>query len=157
MNRTLWYILLVVLLLALLLAPLVVYTYKVEAINQEEEKIIWFHVKTANFAEKEPIVKSGREVGVAVSEIQKMIEEVFGEDSAAAIKIGECESSLDVNAINWNDSKITEYPSQSIFQINAPYNEELFNPLTNITVAKEMYDRRSWAPWLTCAKKLNLL
>ena len=140
-----------VLLLALLLAPLVVYTYKVEAINQEEEKIIWFHVKTANFAEKEPIKIKDLEPG----QVKEMICEVFKENCEEAHIIAECESGYNPLAENQADALITGYTSKGVFQINSD-DPRLFESFFNIAVAKEMYDKRGWSdPWFNCSKKLS--
>jgi hypothetical protein len=113
--------------------------------------------QTANYAEKSTIRTSVMDIGSHYEEIERMICEVFGEECEMAKKVAFCESSYNPRAINWNDAKHTGFPSQGIFQINAPYNEELFNPKINIAVAKEMHGRRGWKPWINCAKKLNLL
>lgn len=78
----------------------------------------------------------------------------FGEDSDMALKVFTCESGLRPSAINWGDAKITGMPSQGIAQINAPYNDDLFDWKYNIDIAYEMYSRRNWQPW-SCFKLIN--
>lgn len=73
------------------------------------------------------------------------------------IAIATCESGLNPKAINWGDMNITKVgPSQGIFQINAPYNEMLFDWRYNVNVAyKDFYLKRHFQPW-SCARILGI-
>lgn len=90
-------------------------------------------------------------------EIEAYVRQVFGGHATKAIIIAKCESGLNPNAVNWDDSKITGMPSQGIFQINAPYNEMLFNWKYNVDVAyKDFFLKRGFQPW-SCAKITGVL
>ena len=106
-------------------------------------------VKTLPEAQKRPAppLLSSKGHKVAPPEIEAKIRAVFGKDVDMAIRIVACESSFNPKAINWDDAKITGMPSQGLFQINAPYNERLFEVDYNIQVAYEMFSRRFWQPW----------
>ena len=86
-------------------------------------------------------------------EIENYILQVFGENGNMAVKIFTCESGLNPEAINWDDSKITGMPSQGIAQMNRPYNPELLDWKYNIDEAYKLYQKRNWQPW-SCYKKL---
>ncbi len=79
--------------------------------------------------------------------IEAYIRDLWGDKAETMIKIVACESGFNPKAINWNDAKITGMPSQGVAQINAPYNEKLFDWKYNLDVAFEMYQRRSFQPW----------
>jgi len=87
-------------------------------------------------------------------EIIAYIHKLWEDKADTMIKIVACESNFRPEAINWQDAKITGWPSQGITQINAPYNEELFNWKYNLDVAFEMYQRRGFQPW-SCAKLIK--
>jgi len=80
-------------------------------------------------------------------EIIAYIHKLWEDKADTMIKIVACESNFRSEAINWQDATITGWPSQGIAQINAPYNEELFNWKYNLNVAFEMYQRRGFQPW----------
>jgi|SRR3990167_2300001 len=80
-------------------------------------------------------------------DIKTYIRVLWGNQAETMIKIVACESNFRSEAINWQDATITGWPSQGIAQINAPYNEELFNWKYNLNVAFEMYQRRGFQPW----------
>jgi hypothetical protein len=77
----------------------------------------------------------------------------FGVDAPLAFKIGFCESGLNPESINWDDAKITGYPSWGLFQLNRPKFEGWNDPETNVKEAKKLFDRRGWQPW-SCSKKV---
>lgn len=89
--------------------------------------------------------------------ISRYIREVFGADGEKMLAIAKCESGLNPKAINWGDAEITGMPSHGIFQLNMPYNEQLFDWKYNIDIAYyNFYLKRSLQPW-SCAKILGLL
>lgn len=100
------------------------------------------------------VLLSESSIKVAPPHIEAEIRAVFGKDADVALRIIACESSFNPKAINWNDALITGMPSQGLFQINAPYNERLFEVDYNIQVAYEMFLRRSWFPWSCFTKRL---
>lgn len=89
--------------------------------------------------------------------ISQYIREVFGRDGESMLAIAKCESGLNPKAINWKDMEITGVgPSQGIFQLNMPYNEQLFDWKYNIDIAySNFYLKRGIQPW-SCAKILGL-
>lgn len=87
-------------------------------------------------------------------QIKDYVRRLWGKNADTMIKIIQCESNFNPKAINWNDAKITGMPSQGVAQINAPYNERLFDWKYNLDVAFEMYQRRSFQPWSCFTKKL---
>lgn len=99
------------------------------------------------------VLLSESSINVAPPEIEAKIRTVFGANSDMALRIVACESSFNPKATNWNDAKITGMPSQGLFQINAPYNERLFEVDYNIQVAYEMFQKRYWQPWSCYTKK----
>lgn len=99
---------------------------------------------------------------------------VFGEDAKTALAIFKTESALNPKAQNWNchyyDENGKRYSTSckaedrknawsvdcGVAQINhiTPTNNkecpaELFDPKKNIAMAKEMFDRRGFQPWVT--------
>jgi len=89
------------------------------------------------------------------TEIEAYIRATFKQDGQIMVAIAKCESGLRPEAVNWGDAKITGLPSQGIFQINAPYNEALFDWKYNVDVAyKDFYLKRGIQPW-SCAKILG--
>jgi hypothetical protein len=64
-----------------------------------------------------------------------------------AILIAECESGFNPEATNWNDAKITGYPSLGVFQLNRPYNKTYFDWKYNIQEAYALYLKRGFQPW----------
>lgn len=89
------------------------------------------------------------------TEIEAYIRATFKQDGEIMVAIAKCESGLRPEAVNWGDAKITGLPSQGIFQINAPYNEKLFDWKYNVDVAyKDFYLKRGIQPW-SCSKILG--
>lgn len=72
-----------------------------------------------------------------------------------AYRVMMAESGGNANAINWEDAKITGYPSCGLFQINGSMNWAWNNPESNIKVAANMYLRRDWSPW-SVARNMGL-
>lgn len=101
----------------------------------------------------------------AVSEIEREIREIFGKDSKIALAVFKTESALDPTNQNWNcyyngKSDICKPADRhrawsvdcGVAQINHIGKEcpkELFNYRENIRIAKEMFDRRGFQPWVT--------
>jgi hypothetical protein len=89
----------------------------------------------------------------------QIIEEIkkYDWNTDIAIAIAKCESGLNPKAFNPETSSklkgITTYSSYGIFQLNRPYDERLYDYKYNISLAYELYQRRSWQPW-TCWKHI---
>jgi hypothetical protein len=97
-----------------------------------------------------------------VSDIQvlKMIVqefEVFGPRVVReALDIAWCESKYKEKAENWNTNGSVD---RGIFQISSihGYSEhKLFAAWENINIAREMYRKQGWRPWV-CARKLGII
>lgn len=85
----------------------------------------------------------------------KAIEEAFGDQADTAKQIAFCESGIRAEATNKNKNGTTD---TGIFQINSIHQipeKYLKDPLINIRVAKVLYDRQGWNPWV-CARKLGI-
>lgn len=83
-----------------------------------------------------------------ITDIEKEIYEVFGEDWEKALKIFECESGLNPKAINTNNKNGTF--DAGLPQINSVHGIDkkwLFNYKIAIRVAKQMFDKQGWSPW----------
>lgn len=89
-------------------------------------------------------------------EILDHIQAKFGDKTAEALKIMDCESGGNRYAVNWQDAEITGMPSLGLFQLNRVYDERYFDPLFNISEAYELYLRRGWNPWYNCKNKLGI-
>jgi len=74
-----------------------------------------------------------------------------------ALAIMDCESGGNQGAVNYNDAKITGYPSYGLFQINGPDNWEWDEPDKNIDRAVTKFYMSGWNPWRNCAKRLGLI
>lgn len=98
----------------------------------------------------EPNEPAGTEGLQTQEQIKTRIKEVFGEDGEVAIRIAQCESSLNPEAVG-----DTHLPKSSfgLFQINQQWHdytqEELLDPETNIKVAKNIKDTYGWRQWST--------
>ena len=98
----------------------------------------------------------GEGVGVAatsslrepITDIEKEIYMVFGDDWEKALRIFECESGLNPKAINTNNKNGTF--DAGLPQINSVHGIDkkwLFNYKIAIRVAKQMFDKQGWSPW----------
>jgi len=74
-----------------------------------------------------------------------------------ALAVMACESGGNIGSINYNDAKITGYPSYGLYQINGPDNWSWDDPEKNVDRAVTMFYTRGWQPWSNCARKLGLL
>lgn len=84
-----------------------------------------------------------------ITDIEKEIHEVFGEEWEKALKIFECESGLNPKAINKSNSNGTI--DSGLAQINSVHGiraKWLKNPSISIRVAKQLYDEQGgWGAW----------
>lgn len=87
--------------------------------------------------------------------IQEQICAVFKEDCADAIKIFSCESGLRANAQGKNKNGSTDTGIAQINSVHSIPETYLKNEKINILVAKQIYDRQGWRPWV-CARKLGI-
>ena len=83
------------------------------------------------------------------TEIINYISELWKNDAKTALRIFNCESGLNPKAINWNDARITGYPSWGIAQLNRPKFDGWDNWKINLDSAFELYQARGFEPW-TC-------
>ena len=95
------------------------------------------------------------------SDVVKMIEEKFGEKAEKAIKIAQCESHMNPQAVG--DHKIAymkdgkEYgKSYGIFQVRhlpgRPEPEQLVDPQFNVEYAYQVYQKQGWDAWRYCSQ-----
>jgi len=92
--------------------------------------------------------------------IETYIRYKFGDSGDIAVKVANCESGLNPNALN-NNPRTRDY-SVSIFQINLygslansrPSKEWLMNPKNNIDYSHAMFLKEGWRPW-TCIHKVK--
>ena len=83
-----------------------------------------------------------------ITDIEKEIYMVFGEDWEKALRIFECESGLNPKAINTSNKNGTF--DAGLPQINSVHGIDkkwLFNYKIAIRVAKQMFDKQGWSPW----------
>src|SRR3990167_4509052 len=73
------------------------------------------------------------------TEIINYISELWKDDAKTALRIFNCESGLNPKAINWNDARITGYPSWGIAQLNRPKFDGWDNWKINLDSAFELY------------------
>lgn len=84
--------------------------------------------------------------------IKQEIRNTFPEDPETAIKIANCESGLVINQIGRTS------PDYGLMQINSPawdrtakklgYGDYKTNPRHNLAMARYLYDRAGWQPWV---------
>lgn len=80
--------------------------------------------------------------------VEDKIRAAFPEDPETAVRIAKCESSLRSHAIHKNKNGSVD---TGIFQINSVHKysqKDLFDVDFNIRVARKLYDRQGWAPWV---------
>jgi len=91
-----------------------------------------------------------------ITDIEKEIHLVFGDDWEKALRIFECESGLNPKAVNTNNKNGTF--DAGLPQINSVHGIKakwLKNPSISIRVAKQLFDEQGWSPWyssFTCHK-----
>ena len=83
-----------------------------------------------------------------------VIKEVFGSASGEAVAIAKCESGLNPLKVNYEDAKITGYPSWGLFMINGREFAGWEDPYLNTLKAKELYNKYGWIKWLNCYNKM---
>ena len=78
----------------------------------------------------------------------------FGNECSYAIAIARCESSLNTNAVNWNDRP---YPSFGLFQImgfpERGSHAQLLSLDYNVRMAKQIRNSAGWGAWV-CSRKI---
>lgn len=93
--------------------------------------------------------------------VENSIRQHFGDEAEVAIQVAQCESGLRPDAVGYNtngsyDTGVFQINSIHAKKIPSPNKKEwLMNPENNIKLAKQIYDRQSWSPWV-CAKKLGI-
>lgn len=128
-------------------------------------------------AEPSPLVEVAKPVYAAeepLSDVEKIITEVFGEDAPEAIIVAKCESGHnpsavgDTNLMVYNQGELVG-DSIGVFQIRTggkdfnrakannmtadEFRAWMKNPVENVKYAKTIFDRQGWGPW-TCKKDL---
>ena len=86
--------------------------------------------------------------------IKDMIEQAFGKHADEALRIAFCESRFDTN-------DVSSAGAVGVFQIRPSDHgwrvkkvkdgKDLFDPWTNVRVARHIYDHQGWGPWV-CAR-----
>lgn len=81
--------------------------------------------------------------------IEEKIRAKFPEDPDYAVKIAKCESSMNPKAINTkNRNGSVDY---GLFQINSVHGytaNYLLDADNNLRIARELFDRQGWRPWV---------
>lgn len=81
--------------------------------------------------------------------IEQKIRDTFPEDPDTAVAIAKCESSMNPKAINTkNRNGSVDY---GLFQINSVHGytaNYLMDVDNNLRIARELYDRQGWMPWV---------
>jgi len=97
----------------------------------------------------------GREAAVHLagpSELEALVRAAFPEDPETAVRIVTCES-------RWDPAARSQTSDTGLFQINDIHRssrgvaagmsiEDLQDPITNIRVARLLYDESGWRPWV---------
>lgn len=95
------------------------------------------------------------------STVVDLINKYFPAEAEAATAIAKCESGLRSNALGTNTNGTQDH---GVFQINSVHfgkikadnkKEWLMNPENNIKLARQIYDRQGWSPWV-CKKVLAM-
>ena len=87
--------------------------------------------------------------------IEKKIRQKFPEDPDTAIAIAKAESGLKIEAINVNTNGTKD---RGLFQINSchGYGDELFDIDFNLYVARQLYEKSGWNPWVVYQRGLTI-
>jgi hypothetical protein len=88
-------------------------------------------------------------------DIEGLIALYFGDEADNAIKIVECESSMNPLAVN--NKNTNGSIDCGLFQINSIHGydcEELKDVEFNVKIAKKLYDKSGWQPWV-CRNVIN--
>lgn len=80
--------------------------------------------------------------------LMEKIAKTFPECPDVAIAIAKAESGLKPQATGYNNNGSVD---RGIFQINSihGYGEELYNPETNLKIARKIYEKNGWNAWST--------
>ena len=84
--------------------------------------------------------------------LEQLVADTFPEDPETAARIVSCES-------GWNPAARSRTGDTGLFQINDIHRqpggvafgltiEDLQDPVTNVTVARALYDSQGWTPWV---------
>lgn len=87
--------------------------------------------------------------------IEDKVRAMFPEDPDRAVAIAKCESGLRANAFNPKNKNGSW--DAGVMQINSVHKyskEYLFDVDNNLKVARKLYDRQGWRPWV-CARKVK--
>lgn len=87
--------------------------------------------------------------------IEDKIRAMFPEDPDMAVKIAKCESGMRANAFNGKNRNGSW--DAGVMQINSVHKyskEYLFDVDNNLKVARKLYDRQGWSPWV-CSRKVK--
>lgn len=105
---------------------------------------------TAKVAPPKPAAVKTPTLGQGVS-YAAMIGRVFGARAPEAIRVAICESSLNPGAIGPGGRGLFQInPRHHMWRVQAVRGTTLFDPMTNIRVAKHLFDEQGWRPW-ACA------
>jgi hypothetical protein len=86
--------------------------------------------------------------------VEGIIKKYFGSEAEQAMKIAQCESSLRPDATHTNSNGSVDC---GLFQINSIHGydcEELKDVEFNVKIAKKLYDKSGWQPWV-CRNVIN--
>ena len=80
--------------------------------------------------------------------IEEKIRETFPEEPEIAVAVAKAESGH--NPLALNDKNTNGSTDKGLFQINSchGYGDELFDIDTNLEVARKLYDKSGWTPWV---------
>jgi len=86
--------------------------------------------------------------------VEEKIEAMFPEDPETAVEIANCESTLNPNAVNHkNRNGSVDVGLMMINSIHGYSKEYLLDVDNNLKVARKLYDRQGWKPWV-CSRKI---
>lgn len=120
-----------------------------ERIKETNEKVTTYNARQTQTT----VAQSER--GGDIEQWRHLVANYFPETEVDfALAIMDCESGGNLTKINWEDAKITGFPSCGLFQINGPMNWAWDEPEVNVAAAYDKWLRRGWEPWLNCRNQL---
>lgn len=120
-----------------------------EKIKETDEKV------TAYNSRQTQMTVAQSERGGNVEQWRHLVAKYFPETEVDfALAIMQCESGGTPTKINWEDAKITGFPSCGLFQINGPMNWSWNEPEANVASAYGKWASRGWQPWQNCRNQL---
>lgn len=90
--------------------------------------------------------------------VQDLIREAFGKRADEALRVAHCESRFVADARSYAGARgifqLMPVHRWRIAEVDGPKGD-LYDPKTNIRVARDLFDDEGWRPWV-CARKLGI-